>query len=91
MSSPADNIPVSKLFDLTGKGAIVTGGASGLGLAISYRLAEAGASILIVDANDESARQASRELCDCGYRAKSVECDVSSENQVRDMVTTAVK
>jgi len=91
MSSPTDNIPVSKLIDLTGKGAIVTGGATGLGFAISYRLAEAGASILIVDADGKSAQQASQELSGYGYQVKATECDVSIEKQVRDMVETVAK
>ena len=40
---------IAQLFDLNGKGAIVTGGAMGIGRAIAERLAEAGASVLITD------------------------------------------
>ena len=53
MTSPKDYIPVNKLINPTGKVAIVTGGATRIGFAISYRLAEAGAVLLIVDAHDE--------------------------------------
>ena len=41
--------PLSELTNLSGKRAIVTGGAVGIGYGISYRLAEAGASVLIAD------------------------------------------
>ncbi len=90
MTSPKDNIPLSELIDLTGKGAIVTGGAMGIGFAISYRLAEAGASVLIVDADGEKARQASQELGGYEYRVNSVQCDVSSEEAVRNMTEAAL-
>ena len=91
MTSPQDYIPVNELMDLTGKVAIVTGGAAGIGFAISYRLAEAGASVLIVDVNDEKAQQASQKLNSYGYRTSSLRCDVSCEEEVRSMVKTAAK
>jgi len=84
-------IPLNKLIGLTGKVAIVTGGASGIGFAISYRLAEAGADILIVDVDGEKARQASQEFNGCGYRAKSMQCDVTCEEEVRNMAKTAAR
>ncbi len=90
MSPPQKNIPLNDLIKLTGKAAIVTGGAMGIGFAISYRLAEAGATIAIADTNEERAQQASQELRSYGYRAISVECDVSKEDDVRNMVITAV-
>jgi len=82
---------LSDLISLAGKRAIVTGGAMGIGFAISYRLAEAGASVIIVDTNDERAQQASQELVDCGYQAAYIRCDVSKEEEVRDMVAGAVE
>jgi NAD(P)-dependent dehydrogenase (short-subunit alcohol dehydrogenase family) len=48
------NISNSKLLDLTDKVAIVTGGAVGIGLGISERLAAAGAKVLIADLNTQT-------------------------------------
>jgi len=91
MTSEQGYIPVSKLLDLTDKVAIVTGGATGIGFAISYRLAESGARILIVDANGDKAQQAVQELNSYGYQAGFVRCDVSIENEVQAMVQSAIR
>ena len=48
---------LTQLFDLTGKVALVTGGASGIGQAIVLRLAEAGAAVMITDINQDAAQQ----------------------------------
>jgi NAD(P)-dependent dehydrogenase (short-subunit alcohol dehydrogenase family) len=84
------NIPLDDLISLTGKVAIVTGGATGIGFAISYRLAEAGAAIAIVDTNSERAQQARQELINCGFQSIFLQCDVSNESEVQDMVSAAV-
>jgi len=51
-------VPVSEIINLGHKRAIVTGGAMGIGFAISCRLAEAGADVLVVDKNGEKAESA---------------------------------
>ena len=90
MSPLQKNIPLDDLISLTGKVAIVTGGATGIGFAISYRLAEAGAAIAIVDTNSERAQQARQELINCGFQSIFLQCDVSNESEVQDMVSAAV-
>lgn len=55
-------LPGIKLFDLTGKTAIITGGSKGLGLAMAAGLASAGANILIVNRNQEEGKAAAAEL-----------------------------
>jgi len=78
-----------ELIKLTDKGAIVTGGAVGIGYAIAYRLAEAGAKTLIVDINGEKAAQASKELKGNRFWVESLACDISGEKAVGNMVGEA--
>ena len=89
MNSSQNNIPLNELINLTGKSAVVTGGAMGIGFAISRRLAEAGATMLIADINAEEASKAVDELKSYGYRAYSTRCDVSIEKEVQRLVDSA--
>ena len=79
------------MADLTGKAAIVTGGASGLGRATAEVLAADGAAVLIADINAEQARAAADDLNQRGYTAAGFGVDVGQEDQIRDMVAEAVK
>ena len=82
---------VAELLDLTGKTAIVTGGAAGIGLGISRRLAEAGAGVLIADLDGEGARLAAKELSGEGYRVAGTAADVADEFDARDVIDEAVR
>lgn len=82
---PQKITPVNDLIKLTGKTAIVTGGAQGIGKAIACRFAEAGASVFIVDTNMEKAREACQELSEWKFKSTPIQCDVSREEQVIDM------
>ncbi|MGC9968505.1 MAG: SDR family NAD(P)-dependent oxidoreductase [Minisyncoccia bacterium] len=82
--------PLQALLNLSGKTAIVTGGAVGIGLGISRRLAEAGANVLIADINAENAEKAKQELLAGGWKAEAVHADVSNEANVQAMVQKAV-
>ena len=80
-------------FDLSGKAALVTGGAKGIGFATAARLREAGADVLIADL-DESSAAASLELLRSAPGAGSAEmvvADVSDERQVEAMVASCVE
>lgn len=81
--------PLSKLFDLSNKTAVVTG-AVGIGFGIAYRLAEAGANVVIASRNSEEAEESVQKLTEKGLLAKAVQCDVSNEEDVRKMVEFAI-
>lgn len=80
----------NELLNLTGKTAVVTGGAKGIGYGISYRLAEAGAKVLVADIDEEAARKASEELTAQGWAAEAFTVDVSDEEQVQAMIKKSV-
>ncbi len=82
---------ISELFDLTGKAALVTGGASGIGQAISKRLAEAGASVMIADINTEAANQAAKEINYNECSAQSCHADASQAAHAIQAVQDTVK
>ncbi|MBN1367363.1 MAG: SDR family oxidoreductase [Dehalococcoidales bacterium] len=86
-----DNISINSLLSLVNRRAIVTGAAQGLGLAITKRLSEAGAAVLITDINETAAAKAAGEIRETGKSAWAFSCDVSSESQVKSMVDFAVK
>lgn len=82
---------IGEMFDLSGKGAIVTGGGMGIGRAIARRLAEAGAAVLIADANLEAAAQTAGEIQGGGGRAEAIRCDVDNLEDAGGVVRKAVE
>ncbi|MCW3109154.1 MAG: short chain dehydrogenase [Segetibacter sp.] len=72
------------------KVALVTGAASGLGLATAKAFAEAGASVVLADYNEKAVHAAAEELASKGYKTLAVVCDVSDDIQVEAMVTKTV-
>lgn len=72
-----------KLFERV---AVVTGAGRGLGAAMARRLAEEGARVVIVDINGEDAECAAVELVQDGYEAVAEACDVTSRQQVAEVM-----
>src|SRR3989344_2742802 len=83
--------PLKEVMDLSPKVAIVTGGAMGIGGGIAYRLAEAGASVVIADLNKEVAKEMAAKLTAKGWKATAVAADVSDTAQVASMVDFAMR
>ena len=69
---------------LVGKTALITGGARGIGLAISQRLAREEASVAVVDVNKEKAEEAARKIKSTGAEAIAVEIDVADPVSVTE-------
>ena len=79
------------LFDLTGKKALVTGGAVGIGRACAVALATAGADVAIVDIDAKAGRKTSAEIKALRRDSMFVSCDVTSKPQVQAMVNAVVR
>ena len=73
---------MSELLDLSGKSAVITGGAMGLGYAISRRLGRAGAQVLISDKNLKAVENSARRLTEDGCEIIAMQADVSEEGDV---------
>ena len=77
--------------NLEGRGAIVTGGASGIGRACAIRLAREGARVVIGDVRDEGAAETVDLVSAEGGKAIAVHCDIGDEGQVAAMTAMAVE
>lgn len=77
------------MFDLTGKEAIVTGGASGLGRGLVEGLHEAGAEVAIIDINDQLDAIAS-EIAKSGARVFGIKGNLRDREQVKQVFQAAV-
>lgn len=76
------------LFDLTGRVALVSGAASGMGRAMALALAEHGADLLLADLNLEGAEQTATEAKALGRRAIAARCNVSDPTAIRELFLT---
>ena len=75
------NEKIAKMLSLEGKVAVVTGAASGIGFGIAKKLAEAGATVALLDIKDEDGRKREEELKSMGLRTKFYHCDVTSNDE----------
>lgn len=82
---------ISKMFDVTGKHCIVTGGAQGLSLGMAEGLLENGCKVVLMDIQEEKLQKVVNEYCAMGYEAYAV-CGNLADNRVIDkMFTKAMK
>ncbi len=81
-----DTLPGIKLFDLSGKNAIITGGSKGLGFAMAAGLASAGANVALVNRNLEEGKEAAKKLNeDFGIKANAYTANVTDLAQMEDV------
>jgi NAD(P)-dependent dehydrogenase (short-subunit alcohol dehydrogenase family) len=79
------------LFDLSGRKALVTGGARGIGRACALALAQAGADVAITVRNEELGKKIVASLRALGSDAFFVRCDVSESKQIHAMIEVVVR
>jgi NAD(P)-dependent dehydrogenase (short-subunit alcohol dehydrogenase family) len=77
-------------YDFAGQVALVTGASSGMGLATAQAFAEAGASVVLADIDEDALRAATDGLTTAGHTALGVACDVSDEEEVAALVAHTV-
>ncbi|WP_131816191.1 SDR family NAD(P)-dependent oxidoreductase, partial [Mycolicibacterium porcinum] len=66
-------------YDFAGQVALVTGAASGMGLAAARGFAENGAAVVLLDRSVAAVEQAAQDLVNAGHRAVGIACDVTDE------------
>ena len=85
-------LPGIKLFNLTGRVAIITGGSKGLGAAMAAGLASAGADVVLASRHLDEVQQVATEIArDYGHRAIGVACDVTKSAEVEALVATTLQ
>ncbi|SFD93815.1 gluconate 5-dehydrogenase [Bacillus sp. OV194] len=77
---------VLKLFDLTGKTAIITGGGRGLGQQIAEAFAEAGANVVLCSRKVEACEEAAQKLKQLGIKTLALKCDISNPEDVQSVI-----
>ncbi len=82
---------IAELISLAGRNAVVTGGARGIGFAISRRLAEAGANVLIADLNEAGAEEATTKIPSGGGRVTHAWVDVTDPASITALADQAVR
>src|SRR5258705_9355726 len=82
---------IDKLFDLSGRVAIVTGGSRGLGAELAEGLAEAGGWVMLCARREEWLLPGVELLRGCGFTADAMRCDVSSAADVQAVVDATLE
>ena len=77
-------------LDFTGKVALVTGAASGMGLATAQAFAEAGAAVVLADFREDAIRKEADRLAGSGRKAIAIRCDVADDMHVKGLVEQTV-
>ena len=81
---------MKNVLDYTGKVALVTGAAAGMGLATARAFAEAGAAVVLADFREDLVKAEAKKLTDAGLKAIGIRCDVSDDAEVEKAVQQTV-
>ena len=81
---------ILELVSLEGKVAVISGGASGIGFGTAKRLVEFGASVAILDVNDDNGLKAVEEIESINGQAIYVHCDITKLDDCKNAVTSIV-
>ena len=84
-----DKETYAKMFDLKGKVALITGSSKGIGLAIAWQMARAGASVIISSRKKDACDQVSEMMLGEGLSVKSIPCNVGVKEEVEELVKNA--
>jgi NAD(P)-dependent dehydrogenase (short-subunit alcohol dehydrogenase family) len=90
-SASTRNVTTSKIFDLTGRVAIITGGSVGLGRQMAEALAEMGASLVLCARKKERCLRTASELQASGAKVLALACDVKDPASIQSVVDTTLE
>lgn len=79
------------LLDFTGKVAVITGAAQGLGQLLAQELAKRGAHLVLCDINEAGVKQVAEGIAASGAEVYAMQCDVSSSEQCKAVVDAAIE
>jgi NAD(P)-dependent dehydrogenase (short-subunit alcohol dehydrogenase family) len=72
---------------LSGKVAVITGGASGIGRATCLRIASEGCHVAVIDIDEKGAQSVAEECAKAGVEVQALRADVSDENEVETAIS----
>src|ERR1700681_4335521 len=78
------------LLDLANKTAVVIGGTSGIGLALTRGLAQAGANVVPTGRREEQVRAAAAEVAALGRRSLALTCDVTDNSSIERLLQSVL-
>jgi NAD(P)-dependent dehydrogenase (short-subunit alcohol dehydrogenase family) len=81
----------SRMFELTGKTAIVTGASRGIGKAIAKGFAKAGADLILVSRNLSALERVAKEIEDTGRKAHPMAVDIGNPEEIQSAIGTMMK
>jgi len=82
---------VMKMFDLSGRVAVITGAGNGLGFEFAEAMAEAGADVVCADIDTQNNERTAARVTELGRKALAVRCDVTNQTDVAALFAQADK